>query len=428
MGSLSGRIEPALSVVVLSSFLLFAFCTRVRADEANLKSLYDAHRLFDLRDAVAKGGASVFYQGAVACVFNDLRRCEKEMAAVVEAKPQSEEAVNAHSLLAMVYLVHGKYREELAQLNAILAIRPERSDIANELSLVATLAEFPDQEVVHRANSTLDLQDAGLPFSINGMRATYWIDTGANYSVMTESEARRFGLKPREVSTTGGVSTGATVSGFRVAVADEVSFGSFRLKHVAFLVFRDDQTPFNESPVGSPGRGLIGMPVLMAFQRFVVWASRKAETQSGVNWKFEIGSKPLGRNVPHANLSFDGPVPLTEIQFENHTLTFVLDTGATNTDLFPPFAAAFPELINKATKTNSYKTEGVGSVKYMNAAILPSVSFSISGFPVTLHNADVLLEPTGELSNFVAGNLGIDLLQQAHKMTFDFKKMTLTLQ
>lgn len=72
--------------------------------------------------------------------------------------------------------------------------------------------------------------------------------------------------------------------------------------------------------------------------------------------------------------------------------------------------------------------DGVGSVKYMNAAILPSVSFSISGFPVTLHNADVLLEPTGELSNFVAGNLGIDLLQQAHKMTFDFKKMTLTLQ
>jgi hypothetical protein len=112
---------------------------------------------------------------------------------------------------------------------------------------------------------------------------------------------------------------------------------------------------------------------------------------------------------------------------ESHA-TFVLDTGATNTDLFPPFAAAFPELISKATRTNSYKTEGIGSVKYINAAILPSLSLSISGFPITLHNADVLLEPTGELSNFVAGNLGIDLLQQAHKMTFNFGKMTLTLR
>jgi hypothetical protein len=414
MGSLSGRIEPALSVV-LSSLLLFAFCASVRADDASLTSLYDGRRWFDLRDAVAKGGASVFYQGVVACVFNDLRRCEKKMATVVKANPQSDEAIKAHKHLLSAYLVHGKYREVLVQIDAILAIRPGESDVANFRPLAATLAEFSDQEVAHHANSTLDIGD-GLPFSINGVHGTYWFDTGANYSLMTESEARRFGLKVREVSTKMGVSTGAMVDS-RIAVADEVSFGSFRLKHVAFLVFRDDQPPFNESPEGSPGRGLIGMPVLMAFQRFV-WA----------NGKFEIGSKPLGRNIPHAKLCFDGNFPVTEIQFENRTLTFNLDTGATNTDLFPPFAAAFPELISKATKTDSYKTEGIGSVKYMNAAILPSVHFSIGGFPVTLHNADVFLEPTNEMSNFFAGNLGNDLLQQAHKTTFDFREMTLTLQ
>jgi predicted aspartyl protease len=413
MGSLSQRIEPALSAA-LYSLLFFAFCNSVRADDASLKSLYDGHRWFDLRDAVAKGGAAVFYQGVVACVLNDLRRCEKEMAAVVNANPQSDEAVKAHKHLASAYLVHGKYREVLAQINAILAVRPGDSDAANDRSLMATLAEFPDQEVAHRANSTLDMQEAGLPFAINGVQATYWFDTGANYSVMTESEARRFGLKAREVSTKMGVSTGAKVD-FQVAVADEVSFGSFRLRHVAFLVVRDDQPPFNENPDGS--RGLIGMPVLMAFQRFA-WANRK----------FEIGTKPLGKNVPRAKLCFDENDPVTEIRFENRTLTFVLDTGATNTDLFPPFAAAFPELISKATRTDSYKTEGVGSVKYINAAILPSVRFSIGGFPVTLNNADVLLKSTNEKSNFFAGNLGIDLLQQAHKTTFDLKEMTLALQ
>jgi hypothetical protein len=163
----------------------------------------------------------------------------------------------------------------------------------------------------------------------------------------------------------------------------------------------------------------------MAFRRFVVW---QTETQSGVNWKFAIGPKPRERNLPHAKLCFDGPVPLTEIQFEDRTLTFQLDTGGTNTDLLPPFAAAFPELVSKATQTDSFKMEEVGSVKYMNTAILPSVSFSISGLPVTFHNAEVFLEPTGALSNFFAENLGIDLLQQAHKMTFDFEGMTLTLQ
>lgn len=95
------------------------------------------------------------------------------MAAIDKVNPKSDYAVNAHYLLAMAYMVHGKYREELAQLNVILAIRPGRLDVTSLRSLVAILAEFPDQKVVHRAFSTLDLQNAGLPFSINGVQATY---------------------------------------------------------------------------------------------------------------------------------------------------------------------------------------------------------------------------------------------------------------
>jgi hypothetical protein len=216
------------------------------------------------------------------------------------------------------------------------------------------------------------------------------------------------------VSTKMGVSTGAEIE-LKVAVADELALGSFQLRHVAFLVASDNQPPFNEGAEGS--KGLIGVPVLMALRRFA-WADRK----------FEIGPKPISKDVPHADLCFDENDPVTQIQFENRTLTFVLDTGATNTDLYPPFAAGFPTLISRAAKTDSYKTEGVGSVKYMNAAILPSVQFKIGAFPVLLKNADVLLKPTGNKSNFFEGNLGIDLLQQARKTTFDFEAMTLTLE
>jgi hypothetical protein len=72
--------------------------------------------------------------------------------------------------------------------------------------------------------------------------------------------------------------------------------------------------------------------------------------------------------------------------------------------------------------------EGVGSVRNMNAATLESVQLNIGGLLVVLKPANVLLTPTGETSKFFEGNLGIDLLQQAHKTTFDFKAMTLTLQ
>ena len=81
-----------------------------------------------------------------------------------------------------------------------------------------------------------------------------------------------------------------------------------------------------------------------------------------------------------------------QLEYDNRPLAFVLDTGATNTDLYPPFASAFPELIRSATKTDSYKMEGVGGAKYVEAATLESLTFTIGGFPAVLKSVGVLLE------------------------------------
>jgi len=83
-----------------------------------------------------------------------------------------------------------------------------------------------------------------------------------------------------------------------------------------------------------------------------------------------------------------------QLEYDNRPLDFALDTGVTNTDLYPPFASAFPEFIRSATKTDSYKMEGVGGAKYMEAATLESLKFSIGGFPAVLKSVGVLLKPT----------------------------------
>src|ERR1700685_628056 len=139
-------------------------------DRPDLKSLYDAHRWFELRDSVPKGTAApIFYQGAVACAFNDLHRCEKKLTPVIKSFPQSDDAIEAHRLLAAAYMRQGKYREAFAQVTALLAVRPGDSDARDDLPLLAALREFPDQKVVRRRSTTLRLQDAGLPISINGV-------------------------------------------------------------------------------------------------------------------------------------------------------------------------------------------------------------------------------------------------------------------
>ena len=388
-------------------------CVSAPKDDTNLKSLYDSHQWFELRDSVRKGGASAFYQGAVACAFNDVRGCERRFRDVFHSAP-SDDAVEAHRILASAYFTHGEYKKALAQVDAILALRPTDGDALGGRPVLAALSDTPDQQLAGR-HTTVQLEDGGLPFSINGVHATYWFDTGAELSVLTESEAKRFGLRIRPTSGQVGDVNGTKVN-TQIAVADELSIGSIRVKHVAFLVLPDNQPPFNEQSPGS--RGLIGIPVLLAFETFV-WGPDKS---------FEIGIKSSRESTSHAALCFDGNHPVVQVAYENRPLEFPLDTGATNTDLYPPFALAFPELIRSATKTDSYKMEGVGGAKYMEAATLESLKFSIGGFPATLKSVGVLLKPTTNASRFFAGNLGIDLLQQAQKTTFDFRTMTLRLQ
>jgi hypothetical protein len=403
-----------LSSIVSCWILLASLCFGAQADNANLKLLYDSHRWFELRDSIRSGSASSFYQGAVACAFNDVRLCEKKFRDVFKSTPTSEEAVEAHRTLASTYLTHGEYKRALAQLDAILALRPTDGDALSGHPVLAALAETSDQRIAGR-HTNVRLEDGGLPFSINGVHATYWFDTGAELSVLTESEAKRFGLREHQSSVQVGDVNGTQVK-TRIAVADKLAIGSIRIRNVAFLVLPDDQPPFSEGTPGS--RGLIGIPVLLALSRFVWGADRT----------FEIGPESSHNNVPHADLCFDGNHPLVQIEYDKRPLIFALDTGATNTDLYPPFASAFPALIRSATKTDSYKMEGVGGARYMEAATLESLKFRIGGFPTMLKSAGVLLKPTTDASRFFAGNLGIDLLQEAHTTTFDFKAMSLTLQ
>jgi hypothetical protein len=66
--------------------------------------------------------------------------------------------------------------------------------------------------------------------------------------------------------------------------------------------------------------------------------------------------------------------------------------------------------------------------KTLHAAVLPSLPLKVSGSQLVLKPAGILLEPTVENGKFNEGNPGIDLLPQAHKTTFDFRAMTLTLE
>ena len=87
----------------LPTALLIALSTLpigVLAQPANpqLKPLYDAHRWFELRNAVARTGAPVFYQIAVESAFNQ-PLAERDLNALISLKPDPATMTEAREIL-----------------------------------------------------------------------------------------------------------------------------------------------------------------------------------------------------------------------------------------------------------------------------------------------------------------------------------------
>ena len=256
--------------VCLRAILLFwaSTCLTASLRVPDLKKLYDEHRWFELRDAIDET-APAFYRGAVACVFNDGSRCEKTFRSVIGSAPRSEDAAEARGLLLSLYHRGGRFRRAVAEIDGLLATYPDNTSLKSARALFGALARYPDQAIARRRHSTIRYRmKAGnlfVPVSIRGRAGHYIVDTGADFSLISESEARRLGLMVHDGGAGVTDITGGTV-GVRTAVADELQVGETRLRHVGFLVVRDDQQPFAD--LAPDERGVLGLPALLAFDAF----------------------------------------------------------------------------------------------------------------------------------------------------------------
>jgi predicted aspartyl protease len=387
--------------------LVSAGALRAQTPDA-LHEIYESNQVFALRDAVGLGHAPLFYRGAVEASMNQLGPARKHLRAVIRADPHSKEAYDAYDLLANLYFRNGLNREALAEIEAGHAERPDSADVNNALPLFRALAESPDMEVVRRKSARLMRvgdDHRSLPVEIDGKEVTYGFDTGADVSVIGESDAKRLGLTVKRVETKLSESSGTDVAGFSLAVAKDVVIGGLHLRNAAFLVLQDTGEPFVEIPEGS--RGLIGLPVLLAMQA-VRWEA--------TGW-FEFGAAARLKKPVTQNLLFHGTNPLVQVSVKDKPLIFSLDTGAVDTDLNESFAKKFPELVAAGEK-ESRPIEGFGGKNTYDSILLGPVVFRVGGQDVTLKAPHV----------FPSHSLGNDILNQAKGVTLDFKAMGLRLE
>lgn len=406
-----------------AGFLLaiaFATATILAAAPQTFKQLYDAHDWFGLRDAVARAKQTPeLYRGAVAYAFHEPVAAQRSLRHVIAVSPKSDDAIEAHSLLVSVAQMNGDYPGTLAEIKTLQKIVPDPSGLENGAAFFMALAAFPKQFVAKPRSTTVATSVRGgnlfVPASINGTSAQCILDTGANFSVMSEGDARRFGLTVHEAPGSHGTDAAGGSVAFRVAFAERVSIGGFDLRNVTFLVARDDQQPFIDLPAAS--RSALGIPVLVAL----------GSMKWHVDGRLEIGGPRVAGVRRDANLCFDGADLHAAAEYQGRPIDAFIDTGAEKSRLTTRFGADFPQALANA-KTAVSTVRGVGGSAKARVAILERLTVRLGGRDLTLDSVETFLEQRDKRPDRFHLWAGFDLFRRAQTVTIDFRSMRMAVE
>ena len=385
------------------------------ADTPTPKALFDQHRWFALRQTIKdQKNSSPLYLGALASAFNMDGEAEKYLNRVIERAPTSDDAVQAHKMLAYVYGRSGRNHQAVEEFESILKIRPGLAEAENARAIYAAFSQHPDLSVGQIGQTVVkgDISNGNLllPVSIHG-ETRYWVfDTYFNVCSMTESEARLLGVAVNELSAQVGDSAGGRLK-VRTAFVSELAIGDVRIHNVSFIVLPDSLGSTNNPPSGH-----IGIPLILALK--------------SIQWKadgtVEIGSMSADDKNTESNLSFDGLNLVTRVKFQGKGLDFILDTGNhTGTQLWPYFGQVFSDFVSRRGTRSTQSITEIGGSHELEVILLPAMPLIVGGMNVVLLHPAVFSEPVGD--DLHDGLLGMDGFGQAKKVRIDFPSMTLKL-
>jgi hypothetical protein len=259
-----------------------------------------------------------------------------------------------------------------------------------------------------------DAQSFSVSLTVNQKPAKFFFDDGADFSCISEQRAKQLGMEIHE--TAGSVGSMTRETGFRMAVAHDVTIGSMHFQDVSFAVFPDDQEPMSVVPLEE--RGIIGIPLMNATGTF--------------HWKADgtltIGAKPKSLNPSRANLFLDaGKRPVVKISFQGQDVWTALDTGAMNTDVYAPFAKRFADYLKQNGNPGHTEIRGMGGADTFDSIDVPALQLQLAERDVVLRPARILTKRS-ERRDWIFANVGKDLLTQTSGFTLDFRAMKLTLE
>ncbi len=381
------------------------------------RSLFERHRWFELRDAIAGRPAPPLYRGAIAAAFNRSDEAERNLRAAVRAATTTRAANEAREGLATLYMRLGRSAALATIIDEAVAADGASEDLRAGQKTFAGFRGVPDQRVTRRGAARpfacrVTANGVRMPATVNGRPVEWLFDTAFSHTSLTESEARRLGIAVHGGTGTAGDFTGASVS-IRTAVIARLQIGDAELSDVPALVFDDTQEPWRGEEPGK--QGTLALPIALAL--------------GGVGWtatgQCRVGAVRAAQ-AQSSEVAFDGATPVVRVRIGTRASTFVLDTGnQSGSQLWRAFSRDFPELA--ATGRKSVRTlQQIGGTTAEEIAAIPELALRVGSGERVLRPANLFGPTVGD--DFNHGLLGMDLIGQSTAVTLDFRSMRISLR
>jgi predicted aspartyl protease len=242
--------------------------------------------------------------------------------------------------------------------------------------------------------------------TVNGVTLPWFMDTGAEISVVTETTAAKLGVRLLPGASDVGTSTSNRVTGKR-GMIDKLTIGGATIENLPVLVLPDAMLHIGDFTIPA----ILGLPAFAGLGR-IAWLDGGTRLALG-----EDAPAPSGNTV-HVYWHEDGlGIPIAT---PLGTVGAQFDSGANATSLRKPgLTLLSSEQLGSATEHDT-TTGGAGGYVTTRVRVLPRFDYTLDGAPLTVAKLTI-----ADSDDKGAGQVGSDMIVQLKLLTFDFDSMTL---
>lgn len=309
------------------------------------------------------------------------------------------------------YGVRGWYEADLKACTAEAAVAPKGED-EDDIAMARTLRAMPPVRAIGSAKVPLTPNKLGsrsATIEVNGFASPWFVDSGAEVSVVSQSIADRIKVRMLPGKVQVGTTT-APVDG-HMGMVDLLHIGNATIENLPVLVLPDTQLTIAGLPTIP---AILGLPALVAFHR-VAWLGGASELALGTAAPVPPAGSPRlywheeGIGVP--------------ISTARGTRGAHLDSGANASYLRALGHALLSRAEERSARVHDRRIGGAGGVVQSRQKVLPVLRLRIAGAPVVLKDVSIV-----EQDHQGAARIGDDVIAQLDQLTLDFDTMRVAAQ